>query len=77
MEKPVTIDIINKILSIYNIYVTEEGLNSLINTPRLKFDNLSVSLHKGSKFLEKLVVVAKKMTEKLKVSIYLLIKDRL
>lgn len=52
--EPVTADIINKILSIYNIHVTEEGLNSLINTPRLRFDNLSKSLYKDSGFLDKL-----------------------
>lgn len=52
--EPVTADIINKILSIYNIHVTEDGLNLLINTPILIFDNLSKSLYKDSYFLEKL-----------------------
>jgi hypothetical protein len=50
--EPVTAEIINKILSIYNLHITEDGLNLLINTPRLRFDNLSKSLYKDYKFLE-------------------------
>ena len=56
--EPVTADILNKILSIFNIYITDEGLNLLINTPEFKFDNLSGSLHKDSEFLAKLVAGA-------------------
>lgn len=52
--EPVTAEIINKILSIYNLHITEEGLSLLVNTPRLKFDHLSKSLYKDSKFLEQL-----------------------
>ena len=35
-----TASIINKILSIYNKHVTDEGLNLLINTPILRFNHL-------------------------------------
>lgn len=38
--KPVTIGILNQILAYSNILVTEETLNSLINMPRLTFNNL-------------------------------------
>jgi len=44
--KPVTADIINQILSIYNIHITDEGLNLLINTRIIKFDNLSKFLQR-------------------------------
>ena len=64
--EPVTADILNKILSIYNIYITDEGLNLLINTPKLKFDNLSVSLHKDPEFLANLVAGAQNKDREVK-----------
>ena len=64
--EPVTADILNKILSIYNIYITDEGLNLLINTPKLKFDNLSVSLHKDPEFLANLVTGAQNKDREVK-----------
>lgn len=47
--KPVTVGVLNKILAYSNILVTEETLNSLINMPRLTFNNL------GSKETRKLI----------------------
>lgn len=50
----ITANIINRILSIYNLHVTDEALKALVNTPKLKFNNLNKSLYKDSSFIEKL-----------------------
>ena len=51
--EPVTYKIINKLLAIYNIHVTEEGLKLLINTPGFVFENLNKNLTKDPYFIEK------------------------
>jgi GIY-YIG catalytic domain/NUMOD1 domain len=53
-KEPVTAAIINSILSIYNLYITEEGLKELVNTPKITFDSLYKDLNKDFKFSSKL-----------------------
>nr|ATI20266.1 NADH dehydrogenase subunit 6 [Juglanconis oblonga]ATI20420.1 NADH dehydrogenase subunit 6 [Juglanconis oblonga] len=48
---PITADHINKILAIFDISVTDNGLRSLINLPRLTYNNLSRSLLSNPEFL--------------------------
>lgn len=52
--EPVTAAIINSILSIYNLYTTEEGLKELVNTPKITFDSLYKDLYKDFYFSSKL-----------------------
>lgn len=53
-RKAVTASIINQILSIYNIHITDEALKVLVNTPRLTFNDISKYLYKDQIFTDKL-----------------------
>lgn len=52
----VNADIINNILCIYNLHVTDEVLNNLINIPQISFGCLSKDLTKDLQFKDKLGV---------------------
>lgn len=52
--KTVNANVINSILSIYNLHVTDESLNDLINTPVIIFNDLHKDLNKDSVFKDKL-----------------------
>lgn len=54
---------INQILAIFNLYVTVKGLISLVNLPRLTYNNLSKSLLADPKFLRDLGKVNSKEVE--------------
>jgi hypothetical protein len=58
--QPVTAAIINSILSIYNIYITEEDLKELVDTPKIIFDNLYKDLYKDFNFELKLGKISSK-----------------
>jgi hypothetical protein len=50
----ITASHINQILAIFNFYVADKGLISLVNLPRLTYNNLSKSLLADSKILRDL-----------------------
>jgi hypothetical protein len=52
--KAVTANVINKILSIYNIHTTDEALKIMVNSPRLTFNELSNHLCRDPAFIENL-----------------------
>jgi hypothetical protein len=52
----VNADIINNILSIYNLHVTDEALKDLVSIPKISFDSLSKDLIKDPYFKDRLGV---------------------
>jgi hypothetical protein len=49
----VTADIINSLLSVYNLHTTDKALNALINMPFFMFEDLYKDLYKDPSFIEK------------------------
>lgn len=49
----VTADIINSLLSVYNLHITDEALNALINMQSFMFEDLYKDLYKDPSFIEK------------------------
>lgn len=46
-------DIINSLLSVYNLHITDEALNALINMQSFMFEDLYKDLYKDPSFIEK------------------------
>lgn len=50
----VSADIINSLLSVYNLHTTDKALDALINMPFIVFEDLYEDLYKDPTFIEKL-----------------------